>query len=112
MFLVISNLFSWLNDRNISKRTFQTHLFWVTLWIRTSNQIAHLESWTWRTLVRYLGELSESTPARTACGQPERRWHVQLLQIEIQNLKDALDASVKKADRYCQLGAFHHHLQL
>ena len=31
--------------------------------------------------------------------------HVQLLQIEIQYLKDALDTSQKKADRYFQLGA-------
>ena len=35
--------------------------------------------------------------------------HVQLLQIEIQDLKDALDTSQKKADRYVQLGAFDHH---
>ena len=34
--------------------------------------------------------------------------HVQLLQIEIQNLKDALDASQKKANRYSQLGASGH----
>ena len=31
---------------------------------------------------------------------------VQLLQIEIQNLKDALETSQKKSDRYFQLGAF------
>ena len=35
--------------------------------------------------------------------------HVELLQIEIQNLKDALDTSQKKAERYSQLGAFDHH---
>ena len=34
--------------------------------------------------------------------------HVQLLQIEIQNLKDALDASQKKANRYSQIGASGH----
>ena len=34
---------------------------------------------------------------------------VQQLQIEIQKLKEALDVSEKKADRYSQLGAFRHH---
>lgn len=34
--------------------------------------------------------------------------NVQLLQIEVQNLKDALDTSQKKADRYSQLGTFDH----
>ena len=38
----------------------------------------------------------------------EAMTHVQQLQIEIQNLKDALDASQKKANRYSQLGASGH----
>ena len=38
--------------------------------------------------------------------------HVQELQIEIQRLKEALDASERKSDRYSQMGGFDSHQSL